>query len=150
MQRPIGTITPTAPCVFGAQFCESDPETGSRPTVTTGVAWGSILPQLSAFTAALSGDKRHAARMAAAAGRYVALLQRYANNGSYAFPELLNITSAVDGYNLDQQGWPSSVYGDWCPVNRVGHGACTSVSTLLNSVYQLRDVNYHKLNFWID
>ena len=51
-----------------------------------------------AGAAVLSGDGRHAARMAGAAGRYVALLQRYANNRSDSFPELLNITSAGDRY----------------------------------------------------
>ena len=139
VQRPIGTLTPTVPCVFGATFCEDDPETGTRPEITTGVAWGSILPQLSAFTVALSGDKRHAMRMAAAAGRYTALLQRYSNTKSNAFPELLNVTSAIDGYNIGKQGWPSSVYGDWCGIHTPA-GACTSVSTLLNSVYFILDI----------
>lgn len=103
--RPVGTLTPTVPCVFGSQFC--DPEKGARE-IMTGVAWGSILPQLSAFTAALSGDGRYAARLAPAAGRYVTLLQRYANNGSRGLPELLNVTGAIDGYNIYEQGWPSS------------------------------------------
>jgi hypothetical protein len=108
-------------------------------SILTGVAWGSILPQLSAFTAALSEDQRYAAKMASAAGRYVALLQTYANNGSDAFPELLNVTSVADHWRVDQQGWPASVYGDWCPVN-TPRGACTSESTLLNSVYFILDI----------
>lgn len=62
-----------------------------------------------------------------------------ANNRSDSFPELLNITSQIDGWNVDQQGWPASVYGDWCPVNARG-GACTSVSALLNSVYFILDI----------
>eukprot|EP01052_Picozoa_sp_SAG31_P049418 SAG31_NODE_10813_length_1094_cov_1.004020_1_plen_318_part_10 len=138
--RPVGTLTPTVPCVFGPSFCEDDPESGQRPSVLTGVAWGSVLPQLSAFTAALSGDRRYASRMVAAAGKYVALLQLYANKRSGTFPELLNITSAIDGYNVDGQGWPSSSYGDWCPVNVPFKGACTSVSALLNSVYFILDI----------
>lgn len=106
--------------------------------ILTGVAWGSILPQLSAFTAALTGDGRYAARVAAAAGRYVRLLQSYSNNASYDYPELLNVTSVVDSYNVGRQGWPASAYGDWCPANSPGQG-CTSVSALLNSVYFILD-----------
>eukprot|EP01048_Picozoa_sp_COSAG05_P000110 COSAG05_NODE_3_length_51333_cov_129.132080_10_plen_602_part_00 len=138
--RPVGTLSATVPCVFNTGLCKDDPRGQSRMSeILTGVAWGSILPQLSAFTAALTGDMRHAVRMAGAAGRYVALLQRYANNRSDDFPELLNVTSQIDGWNVEQQGWPASVYGDWCPVNARG-GACTSVSALLNSVYFILDI----------
>lgn len=74
--RPVGTLSATVPCVFDTGLCKDDPRGQWRHEILTGVAWGSILPQLSAFTAVLSGDGRHAARMAGAAGRYVALLQR--------------------------------------------------------------------------
>lgn len=138
--QPIGTLTPTVPCIFGTGICADDPRGQSKmASILTGVAWGSILPQLSAFTAELSEDQRYAAKMASAAGRYVALLQAYANNGSDAFPELLNVTSVVDDWRVNQQGWPASVYGDWCPVN-TPRGACTSESTLLNSVYFILDI----------
>ena len=64
---------------------------------------GSILPQLAAFTAALSNDDRYAVRMSAAAAAYVDLLQSYANNNSYLFP-LLNVTSINDNYNVGFAG----------------------------------------------
>ena len=139
--QPVGTLSATVPCVFDTGLCADDPRGQSKMTsILTGVAWGSILPQLSAFTAALSEDQRYAAKLAGPAGRYVALLQTYANNGSDAFPELLNVTSVGDGYNVGQQGWPASVYGDWCPVNKPEAGACTSESALLNSVYFILDI----------
>jgi hypothetical protein len=94
MMAPAGTVPQIVPCLF-LPSCRNDPRGPSKITsLLTGVAWGSILPQLSAFTAGLTGDGRYAARVAAAAGRYVALLQTYSNNASYEFPELLNITSA--------------------------------------------------------
>eukprot|EP00662_Eupelagonemidae_sp_cell21_P011505 gene11505-9674_t len=57
-------------------------------------------------------------------------------------PCLLNISSKGDGYNVGEQGWPASSYGDWCPVNVGDQGSgCTSVSALLNSVYFILDVD---------
>lgn len=150
MLEPAGTVGMMAPCLWG--FCRNDPRcrTGTttppncqtkQTTELTGVAWGSILTQLSAFTAKLSGDKRYVARIAAAASRYISLLQNYANNASYKYPELLNVTSYGDHYNVGEQGWPASSYGDWCPVgDAVGMHGCTSVSALLNSVYFLLDL----------
>ena len=79
--------------------------------VLTGTAWGSLLPQLSAFTAALTEDDRYASRMAGAASVYVGQLQSYANDASYPFPELLNVSSGVDNVNVGKQGWPASAYG---------------------------------------
>ena len=141
MLQPEGTMSSIVPCVFNRGLCRDDPRGGSVIEHLSGVAWGSILPQLSAFTAALSGnDPRYAGRIAGAAARYVGLLHSFANNGSYPFPELLNITSAADDYNVGQQGWPASSYGDWCPANKAGR-ACTSVSTLLNSVYFILDLD---------
>jgi uncharacterized membrane protein YgcG len=141
MLQPVGTMTSTVPCIF-AGLCRNDPRgQGKMTTILSGLAWGSILPQLSAFTAALTSDSRYAGRVAGAAARYVGLVGSFANNDSYPFPELLNITSAADGYNVGQQGWPASAYGDWCPANKAGGSACTSVSTLLNSVYFILDLD---------
>ena len=138
---PEGTITSTVPCVFSTGLCRSDPRGQSKmDSILTGVAWGSALPQLAAFVAALSNDTRFAAKMATPAEEYVTLLQHYTNNASYTYPDLLNITSIVDEFNVYQQGWPASSYGDWCPVN-TPPGACTSVSALLNSVYFILDAD---------
>ena len=95
MLLPAGTVPMMVPCLFVG--CRNDPRfPGKIPHLLTGMAWGSILPQLTAFTAAWSGDERYAKRMAPSAGRYVALLQSYANNASYEFPELMNVTSNGD------------------------------------------------------
>ena len=142
MLAPAGTISSKVPCIFGPGLCRNDPRGQSKMTSTmTGVAWGSALPQIAAFVAALSDDPRFAAGIAGAAEKYAALLQRYANNASSAHPELLNVTSTIDGYNTFQQGWPASAYGDWCPANIPGKGGCSSVSALLNSVYFILDVD---------
>ena len=137
--RPEGTITSTVPCIFGPGLCLNDPRGQSKSTsILTGVAWGSILPQLSAFTAAYSKDVRYAARLAEAAARYTGLLHSYTNNATHPFPQLLNISSIEDHYNEAGPGWPASSFGDWCPVT--GHG-CSSVSALLNSVYYILDLD---------
>ena len=140
MLEPTGTVGMMAPCLWA--LCRDDPRGQNKQTAElTGVAWGSILTQLSAFTAKLSGDKRYVARIATAASRYVGLLQNYANNASYKHPELLNVTSIGDHYNVGKQGWPASSYGDWCPEgDAVGMHGCTSVSALLNSVYFILDL----------
>ena len=139
MLSPTGTVPMTVPCLFN-RACRNDPRGTTGGGLLTGMAWGSILPQLSAFTAAMTGDERYAARVAPFTGSYVALLQKYANNASYEFPELMNVSSRGDRVNVDKKGWPASSYGDWCPVNSRS-GGCTSVSALLNSVYFILDVD---------
>eukprot|EP00035_Acanthoeca_spectabilis_P028353 m.470259 g.470259 ORF g.470259 m.470259 type:complete len:570 (-) comp29594_c0_seq1:499-2208(-) len=141
MLLPVGTVSNIVPCIFLGAFCRNDPGS-QKNTLMTDLAWGSLLPQLSAFTAALSKDDRYATWITGAAGQYVALVHSYANNASSEFPELLNVSGGH--YNAYQQGWPASSYGDWCPINRdgsVGGTGCTSVSALLNSVYLIFDTD---------
>ena len=140
MLSPTGTVPATVPCLFD-RMCRNDPRGTIERDLLTGMAWGSILPQLSAFTAAMTGDERYAARVAPFAESYVALLQSYTNNASYEFPQLMNVSSLGDRYNVGKKGWPASVYGDWCPVNSRKRGGCTSVSALLNSVYFILDAD---------
>ena len=143
--KPTGTITSKAPCIFGP-FCPGDPRR-TKPSADhayTGVMWGSNLPQLSAFTARLTADHRFAARVAAAAGQYVELLQSYTNTATYEYPGLLNVSSSIDGVNRGKKGWPASAYGDWCPIHwldKSGGRGCMSMSALLNSVYFILDAD---------
>ena len=70
MLLPAGTVPMMVPCLFVG--CRNDPRfPGKIPHLLTGMAWGSILPQLTAFTAAWSGDERYAKRMAPSAGSTV-------------------------------------------------------------------------------
>jgi hypothetical protein len=142
--KPTGTITSKVPCVFEAA-CPGDHRHKYQPVEQlTGVMWGSNMPQLSAFTAKLTADDRFASRVAVAAGQYVALLQSYANNASYEYPELLNVSAYNDWVNRGKKGWPASAYGDWCPIGfrpSGESGGCMSMSALLNSVYFVLDAD---------
>ena len=127
MLEPVGTMPGIIPCVYSinGRACRNDPRAQGKPPAKTftDVAWGSVLPILGAYTAAITGDTRLAARAAVGAAAYVELLQSYAN--SVRLPGLLNASA-----------WPGTHLGDWVPA--VGTSA---VSTLLNSHHLILDAD---------
>lgn len=138
VSSPAGTTPSIAPCIFSTGFaCKNDPRAGKAKFGSgekesksfADVAWGSVLPIVGAYTAALTGDSRFAVRAAQGAGAYVELLHSYANNASdperSRLPGLLNYSS-----------WPATVHGDWCPAN-----GSAAVSTLLNTHHMILDID---------